>query len=192
MYLLQSPLPHQIQYFEDLGNFLLINCLIYVTYRSVLPNSTKGWLPHSGCYFQPVNRNTQGTILHDIYDRGAEKGWSLLKILCFVFWAKRREKLRGNSLADFDIGRLALSSEEQGHFAPSVRIFDTEKGILRLARPLFNNHRSGETSRSRVMGRGDIEFHFSAICQGMKSILGGREEQEQLETTANHNIDGRV
>lgn len=97
--------------------------------------------------------------MHDRYDRGAEKEWSLLKILCSVFfWAKRREKLTGNSLADFDIGRLALSSEEQGHFAPSVRIFDTEKGILRLARPLFNNHRSGETSRSKVMGEVILNF----------------------------------
>lgn len=89
------------------------------------------------------------------------------------------------SLAAFGIGLLALSSEEHRHFPPSVRIFDTERGILRRARSLFNKHRSGEMSRSRVMGRGDIEFHFSAICQGMKRILsgGGGGWKQQPTTT---------
>ena len=91
----------------------------------------------------------------------------------FVFWAKRREKLAGNSVVDFGIGLSAPSSEEHTHFAPSVRIFDTEKGILRSARPLFNKQRSGEVSRFRVMRRGDTEFHFSAVCSGRKSTLGG-------------------
>lgn len=35
-------------------------------------------------------------------------------------------------------------------------------------------------SRSRVMGRDDIEFHFSAICQGWKIIL----KVGALETTS--------
>lgn len=67
-------------------------------------------------------------------------------------------------MVDFGIGLSAPLSEEHTHFAPSVRIFDTEKGILRLARPLFNKQRSGEMSRFRVMGRGDTEFHFSSVC----------------------------
>lgn len=126
-------------------------------------------------------------------------------LFCF-FGAKRREELTGNSLADFDIGRLALSSEEQGHFAPSVRIFDTEKGILRLARPLFNNHRSGETSRSRVMGEVILNFISQLYARECRGFLeGGRSgnswkqqptttlmEESDCLTTAGVQEDPRV
>lgn len=37
------------------------------------------------------------------------------------------------------------------------------------------------------MGRGDTEFHFSAIGQGMKGILKG---EGAPETAPNHDIDG--
>lgn len=43
-------------------------------------------------------------------------------------------------------------------------------------------------SRPREMGRGATEVHFSVVCWGLKSMVGG--EGAVLEITSNHNIDG--
>lgn len=91
------------------------------------------------------------------------KGTVIAKGSSFVFWAKRKEHSR-DFPAEVGVGLLALSPEEHRCFAQSMRLFGTERGTLRLARPLFNKHRSSEMSRSRVRGRGNTEPYFSAIC----------------------------
>lgn len=84
----------------------------------------------------------------------------------FVSWVKRTEALARVLIL---VLALVLSRDVHRHFTQAVRLFDADRAPWDQL--CFNKHRRCEMSRAKVIGSSDIEFHFSALCWGMKILL---------------------
>lgn len=167
MYLLQSP-PPPIRSWV-LGwpwYFLLISCLIYDTYRSALPNSTGGLASSFRLLFPTSKHKHPRCNLVWQSWQGCRKGLVIANGSLFFFFFGLRGGERSRELP----GAWPFHQKSRDillHLWESL----TQKKESWDNEPLFNNHRSGETSRSRVMGEVILNFISQLYVREWRGFL---------------------